>query len=358
MPARPALALPTPWAHTAAMRHPCFPPRRPGRWLARLLPFALCLLPSLLPAADAPKFELRDGDRVLFIGDTFFEREVDYGHLETRLTAAFPDRHVTFRNLGWAADTPLGRSRASFDWNKPEEEWLKRVKEQIALVKPTVAFLSYGMTAALELAETPAAEQPAKLEKFKADLGKLMDAIEEVSGQEVRFVLVGPSGWYHYHFKQGSPETLVRPLNKTENFLKEIAHGRRCVFVKVNGIIPRTRNPGESPTVITENGIHATEDHYSEIVFLLWQDLVSVRQKDYWSKPAEEILRAAIRRKNDLFFHRWRPARRGMGPPHREAPRPEEPGSRRGCRSEGTCGTPRPSRPELQAAAAAHLRRA
>jgi hypothetical protein len=63
-----------------------------------LLSRAAILLTSLfalasLPAATPP-FELRDGDRVLFIGDTFFEREVDYGHIETRLTAAFPDRNV------------------------------------------------------------------------------------------------------------------------------------------------------------------------------------------------------------------------------------------------------------------------
>ena len=110
---------------------------------------------AVVLAIDVPAapFELMDGDRVLFIGDTFFEREVDYGQIETRLTAAFPDRKVIFRNLAWAADTPMGRSRASFDWNKSEGEWLKRVKEQVALVKPTVAFLSYGMTAALESGE-------------------------------------------------------------------------------------------------------------------------------------------------------------------------------------------------------------
>src|SRR5881398_3562905 len=149
------------------------------------LPTWLTLLATLCSCARAatnPSFDLSDGDRVLFIGDTFFEREADYGHIETRLTAAFPDRQITFRNLAWAADTPMGRSRASFDWNKPEEEWLKRVKEQVALVKPTVAFLSYGMTAALELVSPGAstAEQATKLEKFKTDLNKLMDAIEEV----------------------------------------------------------------------------------------------------------------------------------------------------------------------------------
>src|SRR5439155_24113130 len=147
-------------------------------------PLAGCaLLAALgLPARAATNepFDLRDGDRVLFIGDTFFEREVDYGHIETRLTARFPDRHITFRNLAWAADTPMGRSRASFDWNKPETEWLERVKEQVALVKPTVAFLSYGMTAALEQssADDSPAERNAAMEKFKTDLGKLLDAID------------------------------------------------------------------------------------------------------------------------------------------------------------------------------------
>src|SRR5439155_23049839 len=143
----------------------------------------VALLAALrLPALTATiePFDLRDGDRVLFIGDTFFEREVDYGHIETRLTAAFPNRNVIFRNLAWAADTPMGRSRASFDWNKPEQEWLKRVKEQVALVKPTVAFLSYGMTAALEQssADDSPAERNAAMEKFKTDLGKLLDAID------------------------------------------------------------------------------------------------------------------------------------------------------------------------------------
>ncbi|PYK58980.1 MAG: hypothetical protein DME21_14440 [Verrucomicrobia bacterium] len=161
--------------------------------------FALCAALWLPARAAAPEpFELHDGDRVLFIGDTFFEREVDYGHIETRLTAAFPDRNITFRNLAWAADAPMGRSRASFDWNKPEEEWLRRVKEQVALVKPTVAFLSYGMTAALEQssAGVSPARQTAALEKFNADMKKLMDAIEEVSGstpdrpKKVRFVLL------------------------------------------------------------------------------------------------------------------------------------------------------------------------
>ena len=34
--------------------------------------------------APPNRFEFKDGDRVLFLGDTFFEREVDYGRIEAR----------------------------------------------------------------------------------------------------------------------------------------------------------------------------------------------------------------------------------------------------------------------------------
>ena len=164
--------------------------------MRRVLHFLALLASVVVPftaVRAAETFELRDGDRVLFIGDTFIEREGDYGYIETRLTAAFPDRKVTFRNLGWAADSPMGRARASFDWNSPEADWLKRVKEQLALVKPTVAFLSYGATAGLELVEaaTPA-DREALLTQFISGMKQLMAAINEVSGQPVRFVLLSP----------------------------------------------------------------------------------------------------------------------------------------------------------------------
>lgn len=258
------------------------------RWFAllSLVHWSLAIGPSAR-AADAPKFELKDGDRVLFIGDTFFEREGDYGHIETRLTAAFPDRNVTFRNLAWAGDTPMGRARASFDWNKPETEWLKRVKEQVALVKPTVAFLSYGMTAALELAETKAEEQPVKLEKFKADLGKLMDAIEEVSGQKVRFVLVGPlepnsdaSGEVQLNGQ------LLKAVDAIDKAHTQIAGSRQVAVIQLNGMLAKTR--------YLAAGIFPSNDEYGSIA----RSIESGGQREIFEgTPAYQLLRSAIRKR-------------------------------------------------------------
>ena len=281
------------------------------RWFAllSLVHWSLVIGPSV-QAADAPKFELKDGDRVLFIGDTFFEREGDYGHIETRLTAAFPDRNVTFRNLAWAGDTPMGRARASFDWNKPETEWLKRVKEQVALVKPTVAFLSYGMTAALELAETKAEEQPAKLEKFKADLGKLMEAIDEVSGQKVRFVLVGPLQINGRLSPLDVPRADADALSKSRTSISTIDSAtKEFATTRNQWSLPLMKVLENENSDIRWNGrpdrIHADAEFYGQVAWRVCEEL-HIPQPSL-DRNASGLLAAAIRKKNELFFHRWRP---------------------------------------------------
>lgn len=261
-------------------------------------------LSALAAPAESP-FALRDGDRVLFMGDTFFEREVDYGHIETRLTAAFPDRNVTFRNLSWAGDTPLGRARASFDWNKTEDEWLKRVKEQVALVKPTVAFLSYGMTAALELAETKSEERPAKLEKFKTELGRLMDAIEETSGQKVRFVLLGPTPHgTHAGCSDGCREKHVVNLKSAADAISTLAVAREARFQPGSDFPPDAW--GSRGRFSTEDGVTLTGASYQLLAAHLQN--VLLQSPGVETGKSYERLRFAIRKKNELFFHRWRPA--------------------------------------------------
>jgi len=279
--------------------------------LARLALRAALSVCCCARAATNEPFDFHDGDRVVFFGDTFLEREVSYGHLETRLTARFPQRNLTFRNLAWAADTPLGRSRASFDWNKSEAEWLQRVKEQVALVKPTVAFLSYGMTASFD--------GEAGIPKFKKDMNELMDAIEAVSGsppgapKQIRFVLLGPVG---RDSGTGTDEEINRhnaALRKIDAATKQVAETRQARFVSLSGLHHWGRE-----------GIHPDEPGYESVADELLRQLghkvplgaISEFGTEKGRKPGGvdpdlvpyETLRSAIRKKNELFFHRWRPA--------------------------------------------------
>src|SRR6476646_11039747 len=98
-----------------------------------------------IEARAAASFELRDGDRVVFLGDTLIEREQHFGYLELALTTRFPDRDVTFRNIGWSADTPAGDSRFGLSLlqaglEPPDEGWTQ-LREQIRQLRPTVVIL-------------------------------------------------------------------------------------------------------------------------------------------------------------------------------------------------------------------------
>src|SRR4030095_7603943 len=97
--------------------------------LRTLLFYAILAGASFSAAGQATNtFELRDGDRVVLIVDTFIEREQSYGYVEYILTTHYPARNISFRNLGWSADTPVGVSRAGFD---PPEKGFDRITEQL-----------------------------------------------------------------------------------------------------------------------------------------------------------------------------------------------------------------------------------
>src|SRR6059036_2056843 len=96
---------------------------------------------AIVPITQAEPFELKDGDKVVFLGSTLIEREQRYGYWETALTSRFPNRSITFRNLGWSGDTVWGESRARFG---SAAEGFRRLTEGVHSLKPTVIVLAYG----------------------------------------------------------------------------------------------------------------------------------------------------------------------------------------------------------------------
>ena len=155
------------------------------RWILSLL----ALICAATATRAAAPFELKDGDRVVFLGDTLIEREQQYGWIELMLTTRFPDRRVTFRNLGWSADLPDGESRLGLSLtqagHEPEGEAWKLLQKQIEETKPTVAFIGYGMAASF------AGE--AGLPKFKEDYNRLLDTIEKTDDYTVVMKLKEPN---------------------------------------------------------------------------------------------------------------------------------------------------------------------
>jgi putative heme-binding domain-containing protein len=212
---------------------------------------------QIAPRLPRAPFELLDGDRVVFLGDTLIEREQLYGYLEARLTVRFPNRNVTFRNLGWSADNPLGQSRVSFDWSKPPDEWFRQLIGQIAAVRPTVAFLGYGMASSF------AGE--AGLPAFATNFNKLIDAIENLSPtNQVRLVLLGPLRHENLGAPLPEPAAHNQQLLNYNRAIAEIAGKRGYPFISLDELLgdgtkTRTGRP------LTENGIHLSAYGYSRL---------------------------------------------------------------------------------------------
>ncbi len=290
----------------------------------------------LLPVRAAAPFELKDGDRVVFLGDTLIEREQHYGWIELMLTTRFPDRNVTFRNLGWSADLPNGESRLGLSLRQagvePEGEAWELLQKQITETKPTVAFIGYGMAASF------AGE--AGLPKFKEDYNRLLDAIEKIS-PGCRLVLLTPLAHEELPGLPKAPghnEQLVA-YSKT---IGEIAETRKARFVdlfKAHKQRPqRIEISGQKPSdafyknvrTLTDNGIHPTEIGFRAIageisaglgmgrssrnlpiaIYEAWGDsAVGIVPKERETPESIfPLLRAVILRKNEFYFHRSRPA--------------------------------------------------
>ncbi len=219
---------------------------------------ALSLRAQQAPAA-ARRFEFKNGDRIVFLGDTWIEREQKEGYIETMLTSRLEGKKVIFRNLAWSADTVLGRSRASFD---PPEKGFDRLKEQLEAIKPTAAFLGYGMAESFT----------GDVEKFKRDMNTLMDTITNISRSDVRFVLITPM--FHENLGDPLPDPASHnlQLETYANAIKEIAGVRGAKLLDLYGW-SRDYHKQKGARALTDNGIHPTPFGYWRIAQFLERDL-------------------------------------------------------------------------------------
>lgn len=195
------------------------------------------------PAAAAP-FELHDGDRVVMIGSTIIEREAAEGYIETRLTAAFPGRRITFRNLGWSGDTVWGHARAGFD---TEVQGFERLVAHVKSLEPTVLIVGYG-----------------NVESFAGSAGRknFSDGLERLLNQlelkQTRLVFLSPSP--HEAMPPPLPDAAAHngQLSEYSSAIHEAAIRRGGRFVDLLNLL--NRPPGA--TRLTDNGIHLTPYGY------------------------------------------------------------------------------------------------
>jgi lysophospholipase L1-like esterase len=322
------------------------------------------------PATAAePPFELRDGDRVVLLGGTLIERDQSYGDLETALTARLPGRSITFRNLGWSGDTVFGHARAGFGTTAEGFQHLKEQVEAARPTVLFVAYGAVesfdgpeglprfveGLNALLDALATTKARivlfSPNPHEKLapplpdpaahNRDLTLYRDALRDVAGRRgYRFVDLFDALRDHpdapltdngIHFNdrgaRAFAEAVLRGLGiepvkwavtVDASRMEAIADGAAVRDLRADADRVRLRVRDQAlPGPAWTRSLRVAGLAPGRYTLTIDGQAVAEADADAWARGITLTkgpdfnqlarLRAAIRRKNTLFFYRWRP---------------------------------------------------
>jgi len=267
---------------------------------------ALAVLAGRPALAAEPKWEPREKETIVILGNTFAERMGLFGYFESYLHAKYLDRQLRVRNLGWSADeitvqprpfrfgdldAKLGPPRENID---PKETWFNGLGAD-ALI------LCFGMTESFR--------GSAGVDYFRADLDAYLKnhLAHKYNGKNApRLLLVSPIA--HEELGGNLPDGKAHnaDLELYTNAMKEVAAANKVPFIDLfhRHLQHLKENPRDR---LTFNGIHVTE--YGDWLTSQWMardlGIFDGTLAAGGESPAES-LRAAVRRKNDRFWIHFR----------------------------------------------------
>jgi lysophospholipase L1-like esterase len=284
--------------------------------LARWIP----LLAATAAGADAEPFAFKDGDRVALVGNTVIERAQEYGHLETLLTlgAGKKVKGVTFRNLGWSGDSVFGDARSYFG---PPQEGRDRLQRVIGEVKPSVLMVCYGTNAAMTStggwtddpvgAARSKGGDAASMALFLEGYGKLLDLLTASAGEALRdVILISPPPLENLGAPLPDQSENNGKLGRYRDAIRGLAtaRGHRFVdlFEAMGGDLVKAGEKTVGP--LTTNGVHYGDAGYTVMGEALVKGLGLTLPENLSANATEVVaLRETVKKKDRLFFHRWRP---------------------------------------------------
>ncbi|MBL9166479.1 MAG: SGNH/GDSL hydrolase family protein [Verrucomicrobiales bacterium] len=185
-------------------------------------------------SATAADFAMRDGDRVVFLGDSITEQRLYTTYIEAYALTRHPEWKISFRNVGWGGDTSWLRQRARPDEAKlfaaddtaqqkmVEDSVQRGLDRDVLPLKPTFITIKFGMNDHSYQAFRP--DIFSAYSKSQAQLNKVLSA----NGARVTFLTPQP-----IEDKRPDPEKDVRnqSLRKFSDGLKEVASKGGAGFV-------------------------------------------------------------------------------------------------------------------------------
>src|SRR5206468_356370 len=111
-------------------------PIRPAGMKPASLVRTLCLVAFVALQARSETFALKDGDRVVFYGDSITDQRLYTTFTETYVVTRFPKLDVSFVHSGWGGDRVTGGGGGPID---------SRLRRAVLAYTPTVMTIMLGM---------------------------------------------------------------------------------------------------------------------------------------------------------------------------------------------------------------------
>jgi lysophospholipase L1-like esterase len=204
---------------------------------ARLVALALLFITPGLSRAEC-KFYLKDGDRVVFYGDSITDQRLYTTFTETYAVTRFPKTNVTFVHSGWGGDRVTGGGGGPID---------VRLDRDVIAYKPTVVTIMLGMN--------DAKYEPFRDPTFNTFADGYKHIVEKLKTDVpgIRLTLIKPSPYDDItrkpKFEDGYNSVLVR----YGDFIRELAQKSTVDFADLNTLVTdATKKAFESDPALAE----------------------------------------------------------------------------------------------------------
>ena len=238
-----------------------------------------------------PALELKKGNRIALIGNTLADRMQEDGWLETYIQYRFPDKELTFRNLGFSADEVVLRQREEA-FGTPDE-WLSHVGADVIF-----AFFGFNESFAGE----------AGLTKFTNDMTdfvrrtKTMQYNGKSAPELVLFSPIAHEDLKSRFLPDGKENN--RRIELYTRAIAQVAAAEGVAFVDLYNITRQLYAANEGKEPYTINGIHLNRKGNRALADAIDQALFGPTAERKKQKIA--ALNTAIKDKDFHWFNRYR----------------------------------------------------